>query len=351
MPKSTLTTGFSVYLTSFDSQKEMLERSAGSGAYVFLSLHISEEFGPDYCAKAETVCRFLRDRGYRAIADVSRKTMQQFGETDLAALARRLGVWGLRVDYGLTDEEICALAAQLPVVLNASTATPESAAKIAAAGETVMAMHNFYPRPETGLDDAFFRASTLPLREQGLKVLTFIPGDETLRGPLKLGLPTLERHRDLPPSACLADFAVNFEVDGVFVGDISVSAREQERMRVFSEERLIQLPAELGAAYEFLYGQVFTCRADSPAWLVRFAESREYSTIGEPVPPANCAPRVRGTVTLDNADYGRYSGEIQLTRQDLPADGRVNVIGRIPEPYLLLADCIGNGSKFMLTRD
>lgn len=343
--------GFSVYLTSFDSQKEMLERSSGSGAYVFLSLHISEEFGPDYCQKAETVCRFLRDRGYKAIADVSRKTMQQFGETDLAALAQRLGVWGLRVDYGLTDEEICTLAAKLPVILNASTTTTEAAAKIAAAGETVMAMHNFYPRPETGLDDAFFRASTRPLREQGLKVLTFIPGDEALRGPLKLGLPTLERHRGLPPSACLADFAVNFEVDGVFVGDISVSPQEQERMRVFSEEGLIRLPAKLDAAYEFLYDQMFTCRADSPAWLVRFAESREYSTIGEPVPPTNCAARLRGSITLDNADYGRYSGEIQLTRQDLPADSRVNVIGQIPSLYLLLADCIRNGSKFMLTRD
>lgn len=349
MPK--LVTGFSVYLTSFEQQKVMLERSAGSGAYVFLSLHISEEFGPDYCEKAEAVCHYLRDKSYKTIADVSRKTMNEFGESDLAALASRLGVWGLRVDYGLTDDEICALAARLPVVLNASTTTVESASRIAAAGETVMAMHNFYPRPETGLDDAFFRASTQALRGAGLKVLTFIPGDETLRGPLKLGLPTLERHRTLPPSACLADFAVNFEVDGVFVGDISVSEREQERMRVFSEEGFIQLPAKLDAAYESLYGQVFTCRADSPAWLVRFAESREYSTIGAPVPPANCASRTRGSITLDNADYGRYSGEIQLTRQDLPADARVNVIGSIPPEYLLLADCVGNGTRFMLTKD
>lgn len=38
--------GYSVYLTSFDQQREMLERSAGADAMVFLSLHISEEFSP-----------------------------------------------------------------------------------------------------------------------------------------------------------------------------------------------------------------------------------------------------------------------------------------------------------------
>ncbi|HWS43681.1 MAG TPA: MupG family TIM beta-alpha barrel fold protein [Pseudoflavonifractor sp.] len=349
MPK--LETGFSVYLSSFDRQREMLERSAGTGASVFLSLHISEEFGPGYRENALEVCRFLADRGYRTIADVSRKTMDAFGEADLADLASRLGVWGLRVDYGLDDDEICALAARLPVVLNASTTSPESAARIAAAGPTVMAMHNFYPRPETGLDDAFFRASTQSLRATGLKVLTFIPGDEVLRGPLSLGLPTLERHRGLPPSACLADFAAHFEVDGVFVGDISVTVREQERMRVFSQEGIVQLPAVLYGRYQKLYGQVFTCRADSPAWLVRFAESREYSTIGEPVPAANCVERLRGAITLDNADYGRYSGEIQLTRRSFPADSRVNVIGAVPEAYHLLADCIRNGARFMLTKD
>lgn len=346
-----LETGFSVYLSSFDRQREMLERSSGTGSSVFLSLHISEEFGPGYCEKALEVCRFLSDRGYRTIADVSRKTMDAFGEADLAELASRLGVWGLRVDYGLDDDEICALARRLPVVLNASTTTAESAARIAAAGSTVMAMHNFYPRPETGLDDAFFRATTQALRAAGLKVLTFIPGDEVLRGPLSLGLPTLERHRGLPPSACLADFATHFEVDGVFVGDVSVTAREQERMRAFSQEGIIRLPAVLYGRYQKLYGRVFTCRADSPAWLVRFAESREYSTMGEPVPPANCVERVRGAITLDNADYGRYSGEIQLIRSSLPADPRVNVIGAVFEAYHLLADCICNGTKFVLTKD
>lgn len=35
-------------------------------------------------------------------------------------------------------------------------------------------------------------------------------------------------------------------------------------------------------------------------------------------------------------------------RDPLPADGRVNVIGRIPEKYLLLLDSIPNNAKIRL---
>ena len=75
--------GFSVYLTSFEQQREELEANAGSGAPIFLSLHISEEFSESYCRRAEETCRWLRGHGYRIIADVSVKTVAQFGEPDL----------------------------------------------------------------------------------------------------------------------------------------------------------------------------------------------------------------------------------------------------------------------------
>ena len=66
--------------------------------------------------------------------------------------------------------------------------------------------------------------------------------------------------------------------------------------------------------------------------------------------PHNCKERLRGTITIDNELYGRYSGEIQMIRSDLKADSRVNVIGRIPENAWLLMDAIRGGQKFMLVR-
>lgn len=343
--------GYSVYLTSFERQREELETLAGSGAAVFLSLHISEEFSQDYCRRAEETCRRLKEREYRIFADVSTKTVAQFGQPDLIRLAERLGIWALRVDYGFTTEEIAALAARIPVVVNASTTSPAAAAHIAAAGPLVMAMHNFYPRPETGLDDEFFLESTRALQAAGLKVLAFIPGDGELRGPIHEGLPTLERHRGLPPSACFADLAVRLGVDGIFVGDPGISARERTRILRFCREGVLEIPARLAPEAEWLYGQVFTNRPDSPAWLIRFAESREYSCFGRQVTPKDCLPRTRGSITVDNDGYGRYSGEVQLIRSDLPADGRVNVVGQVEAPWLLLTDCVSRGAKFVLTRD
>lgn len=343
--------GRSVYLTSFESQRPALERDAGSSSPVFLSLHMGEEFSPGYCHRAEKVCRWLAGQGYRVIGDVSVKTIEQFGESDLGALARRLGLWALRIDYGLSEEEITALARQFPIVLNASTTTPEAARRIAGGAVKVMAMHNFYPRPETGLDDAFLRETTQALQAEGLSVLAFIPGDEEPRGPLYLGLPTLERHRGLPPSACFADLAVNFGIREIFAGDPGVSRRERERIRRFCEEGIIELPARLEKNASGLYGRVYTSRVDSPSRLIRFAQSRTYSCFGASVEPGNCGERRRGTITVDNSRYGRYSGELQLPLRDLPADERVNVIGHVEERYLLLADCIRWGTAFCLSPD
>lgn len=342
--------GYSVYLSTFPLQQTMLEGAAGSGAPVFLSLHIGEEFGADYTRRAEELCRWLSERRFRTIADVSVKTVEQFGEPDLARLAKRLGLWALRIDYGFAADEIAALARSVPVVLNASTTSPRDGKRIADRGGLVMAMHNFYPRPETGLDERFLLESTRALQAAGLDVLAFIPGEGELRGPLHLGLPTLERHRGGSPYAAFAELMLRFGMNGVFLADPGLSRAERERIERLARDGVLSIPAVLDESHADLYDRVFTCRADSPAWLVRFAESRTYSCFGGSVSPAGGAPRPRGSITIDNELYGRYSGEIQMLREDFPGDEWVNVIGRVAERYLPLLDCIKRGGRFALTR-
>lgn len=342
--------GFSLYLSTFAGQWSSLAGWTGTGAPVFLSLHISEEFDETYCRRAEDVCRTLASYGFRIIADVSRKTMTQFGCRDLVELAKHLQLWALRIDYGFSEAEIAAMAEKMPIVLNASTVTAEEARRIAGHGRDVFAMHNFYPRPETGLDEDYLLESTEELRRAGLKVLAFIPGDETLRGPVFERLPTLEAHRKVLPSAAFADLAIRFRMDGIFVADPGLSEKEQHRIQLFCREGVLSIPAVLKSGYEDLYDRVFTCRADSPKRLIRFLESREYSCQGKVVAPDNCAARIRGSITIDNENYGRYTGEIQMIRSDLKADSRVNVIGWVPEEALLLMDCVKGSRKFMLVK-
>ena len=342
--------GYSLYLSTFATQCPTLRGLADSGAPVFLSLHISEEFDASFCARAEEACHALADMGYRIIADVSVKTVAQFGCADLTELAEKLRLWALRIDYGFSVSEIQAMAEKMPIVLNASTTTVEAARAIAAKGGCVMAMHNFYPRPETGLDEDYFREITESLRQAGLKVLAFIPGDARKRGPVFEGLPTLEAHRHILPSAAFADLALNYGLEAIFVGDPGISRTEIDRIDRFCREGILSIPCEIQDPWQYLYDQVFTCRIDSPKRLVRFQESRIYSCQGPTTEPANCVPRTRGSLTIDNLRYGRYSGEIMLIRSDLPADDRVNVIGHVPENALLLLDLIGRGRKFTLVR-
>ena len=347
MPKAL---GFSLYLSTYAAQCQSLRGWAGTGAPVFLSLHISEEFDASFCQRAEEVCHALADMGFRIIADVSVKTVAQFGCADLTELAEKLRLWALRIDYGFSREEIITMAEKMPVVLNASTTSPEDARAIAAKGRCVMAMHNFYPRPETGLDADYLRETTEALQKAGLKVLAFIPGDTRKRGPVFEGLPTLEAHRNILPSAAFADLTMNYGMEAVFVGDPGISQREIDRIDRFCREGILSIPCQIQEDWQHLYHQVFTCRMDSPKRLVRFQESRTYSCQGPTTEPANCVPRIRGSLTIDNLRYGRYSGEIMLVRSDLPADDRVNVIGHVPENALLLLDLIGRGRKFTLVR-
>ena len=57
--------------------------------------------------------------------------------------------------------------------------------------------------------------------------------------------------------------------------------------------------------------------------------------------PAEPMPRPAGTVAVSNERYGRYAGELEIARVDLPTDPRMNVLGRVSErdraylPYLV----------------
>ncbi len=342
------TPGFSLYLSTFEAQWPTLRLWAGTGAPIFLSLHIREEFDTTYCQRAREICHLLAVHGFRTIADVSVKTLEQFGCSDLTALAKELQLWAIRIDYGFSAEEIRAMAGRMPLVLNASTTGLDDARSIAAGGVQVFALHNFYPRPETGLDEELLTETTRRLQAAGLSVQAFIPGDTLKRGPVFEGLPTLEAHRYLPPSVAFVDMHLRFGIEDIFLADPGISQKESERIAYYCKTGVIPVPAKLDEGWTHLYGKVFTCRVDSPKWLIRFQESRTYSCQGDLVEPGNCVSRVRGSITVDNKNYGRYSGELMLMRSDLPADSRVNVIGAIDPGADLLLERIGRGMQFTL---
>lgn len=346
--------GYSVYLAEYRKGRMPSAEDTAGGAPVFLSLHIREEYSDPYEQEMEELCGKLNDLGVKIITDIEKETPSRFHAESVRQLKEKLHLYGVRLDFGFSAEEIAELSEQMPVVLNASSVNPEDARMILShSAYPVTAMHNFYPRPETGLDEDYLLESTRNLKALGLETAAFIPGDLAKRGPIHEGLPTLEEHRNLPPSVGYIDLLERFQIDTVFIGDPEISRTEVSRMQAFAENDVIEIPCMLKEGYEDYYDRIFTCRIDSPSWLIRAEESRAYAGISGRKEPADqkTEERMRGSITLDNEKYLRYCGELQLIRKDLPADERVNVIGHVKEEYRKLPDLVRRGKKFVLKHE
>ena len=264
-------------------------------------------------------------------------------------IAKRFAIDVVRIDFGFTDEEIMEASEYTEVCLNASTITKEFALKLKETGKTFYAMHNFYPRQDTGIDEEQFREINTFLKAYGFIIQVFIPGDENLRGPIFEGLPTLEKHRDELPYVAFVDLVLNHDMNEIFIGDGFITEEQASKIYQVIHEDLYTIPADLEVNHENLYNEVFTIRADSPKNVIRFQESREYGTPGEFIEPENTVKRKAGQITTDNKTYKRYSGEIQILKKKLPEDSRINVIGRVEKPYRkAFLQALNNGLKIKL---
>lgn len=339
--------GKSIYLSDLEKNPLIIEENVD---LYFTSLHIAEEFSKDYAIRAKKMLDSLKEAGKKVMVDISSRGLENLGYSSLKEFVLDTGVYMVRCDFGITEEEMMSVAQICALAVNASTLDYQFAVRLKEAGAEVFAVHNFYPRPETGLDEEFFRERNQDLREKGIKIAAFITGDTRKRGPLMEGLPTLEAHRNLPPYLQYLQMTDKYQVDMVMVGDPALS---EEQMRLIERKKcdnVISVPAVLDSEYEKLYEKVWTIRQDSPRWIARLQESRGYAAIGQRILPGRCEERTAGSITIDNEKYLRYSGEIQVVRESLKADERVNVIGRVQPRYEAVLDELNRGEKIVFVK-
>lgn len=335
--------GFSVYLNqALDNDTLVYINSmkrAGFGG-VFTSLHIPEDDAnvlADRLAALQAACAKAE---LTLTADVSRTGLARMGVdfTDPAAL-RKLGVSFLRLDYGFTNAEIAQMSRVLPVALNASTLSADDLTALQVAGANrvnIEAWHNYYPRPETGLETSWYLAKNQWLHKQGITTMGFVPGDGQLRLPLKAGLPTLEKHRQMQPLAAALDLT-QLATDRIYIGDNTVTATTSNEFGSYLHDGVLTL--EVAGSMPEALRQVWHNRPDVARDVVRLEESRARQVLATAAEPAFARPA--GTITVDNTEYGRYAGEIQVTKVNLPADARVNVVGRLTAKSRELLPYIG----------
>lgn len=305
---------------------------------IFTSLQIPEEAAENLMEPLGQIGRFAEEHKMELMVDVSPRTFENFTLDQL----KQQGVTGLRIDNGMENAEIAALTHDWQVSLNASTIDPfflDELRRLNADFASLEAWHNYYPRPETGLEWSTFKSQNEWLRSQGLKVGAFVPGDGQLRGPLYEGLPTLEQHRHQSPFASFLELHTEGAVDLVIIGDLSLSEWTMSQFKSW-HEGTVQVGVR-GQLPSHVWSETHHNRPDIARDVIRSEDARRYFK-GD-IPPENCVERPRGALTLDNDNYKRYKGEFQIVLNPLPPDERVNVIGYVTEEDLSLLPFLQKG--------
>ena len=355
-----LSKGISVFLglgRSLDDALSYLEQARKLGYdRLFTSLHLPEADSVALLADCRELIRSAGEHGFKVTADISPATFKLLDASleNLAPL-KSLGLSSLRPDYGFSPAEIVQIAKNTGanIELNASTLSASELSALSNSGlppHHLEACHNYYPRPETGLSYEFFAKRCRFLLDHGIPALAFIPSLENPRAPLHQGLPTLEAHRGRSSLVAAKHLAASGLVRGILFGDQFASENELRAVAGVScdilEFRFTAQRRLSAAETEILLAERHTNRTDPGAYAVRSQEARLLRR--RTIEPAVSLSRPRGSICIDNKNYKRYEGELQLILQALPADDKVNVVGQIVPDDLLLLDFIRPGQPFRL---
>ena len=281
--------------------------------------------------------------GFEIILDVNEKNFSQY---DIEGIT-------LRLDDGFSAEKVAEISYERKIQLNASTVTEnflDDLLESKANFKNISALHNFYPHPWTGLDTYFFDNQNRILHDLEIEVGAFVPSkDGKKRLPLREGLPTLEDCRNFSTDLS-ARFLAALGVDFIIIGDGQPTKEELQAVAAIQDDEIIfraqLLSNDLNTAE--ILSRKFTRRPDVAKSVIRAIEGRQYlKEIGGKIPAENLPiERSFGDVTIDNENFGRYAGEVQIIQDVLPADGRVNIAAHILDEENFLTGYLKPRQKF-----
>ena len=349
--------GISVFLGLEMSTQENLEymRLAKEKGFteIFTSTHIPEA---NYNIIEKDIKLFLDEAkklNMSVSVDISPNTFELLGiERNNFVKLKGFGIDVVRLDFGYSIDEIAELSNNdygLNIQLNASTLNAKMLLELDNKNvnyNNITACHNYYPREDIGISEKLFVERNKEFKKRGIEISAFVPCHDKKRGPVYEGLPTLEKHRRLDPYLPTKHlFALGTDI--VYFGDMKASDIE------LSTVGRIKTPFEFRVEFktlnedikQYILNNEFSQRVDEAENVVRIEESRYYFNEKNPVEKECIGVRPIGTITIDNKDYLRYMGEMQITKVNLDFDERVNLVAQIREEDLFLLNYIKGGDK------
>jgi len=343
---------------TIDENLALLSKAAALGIRrIFTSLHIPETNKGAFKDELDQLLRAANRHHMEIISDISPATLDMLNIKQFRLSAfRMMGIHTLRFDYGYGAPQIAKFSRNkqnIRIQLNASTISHKFLQELIdekANFDHIDALHNFYPRPGTGISENTLMHQTRMLHKAGIKVGAFIPSRNRRRAPLFEGLPTLETHRTMDPDLAARHLAA-LGMDSVFIAD-SLPSDEELMMLSRIRDDTVYVHAHaltLEPVQRELLTHVFTARIDEARDAIRAQESREL--VGGTIPPEPPRERQKACITLDNEKYHRYMGELQIIKRPQPPDERVNVVAQVNKEEQFLLDYIAPGHRFRILLD
>ena len=341
--------GISIYAGLGYKQKENIELIQFASKLglkrLFTSTQIpeSDSDGDNFFNDFAEIITAAATNDFEIILDVNPHNIEEFNVSGLT----------LRLDDGFSVDDIVELSQNIKIQLNASTVTNEFLTillNLNANFQNISALHNFYPHVLTGLDTYFFINQNKMLHDFGISVGAFVSSFEgKKRAPLFEGLPTLEDCRNFSVDLA-ARYLAALGTDFIIIGDGLPTEEECVAVASVRENEVViqaKLLTDDLTSIELLQN-TFTRRPDISKSVIRAVEGRRFlKEIGGTVAPDNSpAERNFGDITIDNQNFGRYAGEIQIVEDVLPADSRVNTVARIIDEEIFLTGYIKPNQKF-----
>lgn len=345
----TIELGMSIYFSStFLEIKNLLEEMVENKMeYIFSSLNIKEIDVEE--EKLYKTIELAKDLGLKLIIDVNEMSLKKYPLDKL----KKAGLSHIRIDDGLSLEEIYDLSEDFTIVLNASTILDEEMDKLKSLGmnfKKLIACHNYYPKEYTGLSMEYMATINRHLKEYGMYTMAFIPGDDELRGPIYDALPTVEDQRRQRPIQNILEMEEYGYADIVLVGDIGISEQSKKDIKLYKEEIIPIKSKYIQKEYEnILRDKTFKDRVDSSKYMIRVqALNKPGKIISQDIKPYNTIKRKVGYICLSNTDFKRYMGQVEIVKKEIPKDERVNIIGEISDTDIPLLKYIKRGRKFKI---
>ena len=379
--------GISIY-PGLDADREQtlqfLKNAAALGyKRVFTSLHLPESNAATLRNDAIYLFSFAEQLGMEVIADISPLTLKVLDIPELTPdNLKKMHITTARLDFGLPPETAAAFSREMNIQLNASTARSvqlHALLKANADFSRIDGQHNFYPRPHTGLSSETIQRQNALLHRHEISAGVFAASQTGKRGPLYAGLPSMESLRNTAPCDA-APILTAIGCDSLIIGDSNPSLKELEALadpstlakadarysrkalppkKEWQPDEPLPLHIHVLSSAPYvkpLLSGTFTNRPDPAADVIRANESRAIAKDLAILPERNenklivempkeyaavfAGPQLlangkrssllpTGTILLDNDNYGRYKGELQILMAPQPFDPRSNVIAQV----------------------